>query len=171
MRLRADARPPALEEIEAVYRSRFPAFLRVAVAIVGDEELGEDAVHDGFVRAVRHRGSFRGTGSLEGWLWRTVVNAARRRRTWRQRESFAADEQEPEPAAKPNGDSAGRELRALIAMLPERQRVALFLRYYADLDYRAIAEALGVKPGTVAATLSAAHAAIRTSLEAETCRT
>ena len=34
---------------------------------------------------------------------------------------------------------------------------AIFLRYYADLDYASIAEALGVKGGTVAASLNAAH--------------
>jgi DNA-directed RNA polymerase specialized sigma24 family protein len=48
--------------------------------------------------------------------------------------------------------------------LPERQRLALFLRYYADLDYEAIADALGVKAGTIAATLHAAHAALRREL-------
>jgi RNA polymerase sigma factor (sigma-70 family) len=52
-----------------------------------------------------------------------------------------------------------------VAELPERQRTVLFLRYYADLDYRAIAAALGIRPGTVAATLSAAHRAIRAQLE------
>jgi RNA polymerase sigma-B factor len=61
------------------------------------------------------------------------------------------------------------EVRALIGALPERQRLALFLRYYADLDYAAIAAVLGIKPGTVAATLSAAYAALRRELEAEPC--
>jgi RNA polymerase sigma factor (sigma-70 family) len=49
--------------------------------------------------------------------------------------------------------------------LPERQRLAVFLRYYADLDYTAIGEALGISAGTVAATLNAAHAALRGRLE------
>jgi RNA polymerase sigma-70 factor, ECF subfamily len=44
-----------------------------------------------------------------------------------------------------------------IAALPERQRIAIFLRHYADLDYEAIAEALGIERGTVAATLHKAH--------------
>jgi RNA polymerase sigma factor (sigma-70 family) len=51
-----------------------------------------------------------------------------------------------------------------IALLPDRQRAALFLRYYADLDYRSIAEALGIEVGTVSATLSAAHTSLRRSL-------
>jgi RNA polymerase sigma factor (sigma-70 family) len=53
------------------------------------------------------------------------------------------------------------ELAPLIAALPERQRLVVFLRYYADLDYRAIAVALGVEVGTVSATLAAAHAGLR----------
>ena len=153
--------------IEAVYRGRYPAFLRVAAAILGDEGLAADAVHDGFVRAVRHRRSFRGDGSLEGWLWHTVVNAARKRARKRG-DDVGADVELAEPAAGPVDDDS--ELRVLIAGLPERQRLALFLRYYADLDYRAIAEALGVKPGTVAATLNAAHTKLREILEADRCR-
>ena len=49
--------------------------------------------------------------------------------------------------------------------LPERQRVAVFLRYWADLDYRAIAEVLEVEVGTVSATLSSAHQSLRRSVQ------
>jgi RNA polymerase sigma factor (sigma-70 family) len=157
------AEPDAvLDEIEAMYRERFAVFLRVATAIVGDADLARDAVHDGFVRAVRHRRRFRGE-SLDGWLWRIVVNAARRRRAdrfWRR--SVPLSEGTISAPTSPNGD-----LRALVAALPERQRLALFLRYYADLDYRSIAEALGVQPGTVAASLHQAHATLRRSMEGE----
>src|SRR2546423_12294079 len=68
-------------EIEAVYRHRYGKFLRVAVAILRNEELAEEAVHDAFVRALRHRRGFEERGSLEAWLWRIVVNEARRRRS------------------------------------------------------------------------------------------
>ena len=63
------------------------------------------------------------------------------------------------------GSAPADSARSAIARLPERQRLALFLRYYADLDYRTIALVLGVKEGTVSATLSAAHAAVRHLLE------
>ena len=46
------------------------------------------------------------------------------------------------------------ELAEAISRLPERERLVLFLRYYADLDYRTIAEALEISGGTVGATLS-----------------
>jgi RNA polymerase sigma factor (sigma-70 family) len=57
------------------------------------------------------------------------------------------------------------DIRAWIVSLPERQRVAVFLRYYADLDYRAIGTALEIEIGTVSATLSAAHTSLRRSLK------
>jgi RNA polymerase sigma factor (sigma-70 family) len=52
-----------------------------------------------------------------------------------------------------------------VASLPERQRLTVYLRYYADLDYRAIADVLDVEVGTVSATLSAAHRSLRRNLE------
>jgi RNA polymerase sigma-70 factor, ECF subfamily len=147
-------------ELERIYRDRYGAFLRVAVAILRDEQLGEEAVHDAFVRALRHRRGFGGRGSVEGWLFRIVVNEARRR--------YAAERRPPpialEPAAATNGHRYDDDVAVRVAALPERQRLALFLRYYADLDYDSIADALGVKPGTVAATLHAAHSALRRDL-------
>ena len=49
-------------------------------------------------------------------------------------------------------------MRAWVAALPERQRLAVFLRYFADLPYAEIASLLDISEGTVAATLSQAHA-------------
>jgi len=71
-------------------------------------------------------------------------------------------DQVPSANGQPDRDA---ELRVALAHLPERQRTAVFLRYYADLDYAAIGEALGIRTGTVAATLNAAHAALHTELE------
>jgi RNA polymerase sigma-70 factor (ECF subfamily) len=160
-----------LAELEALYRERYPVFLRVARATVRDEGAAADAVHDAFVQAVRNRSSFRGDGTLEAWVWRMVVNAARKRLA-------STDGRAPLPAPEDfatdccKEEEGGDEVRAAVAALAERQRLALFLRYYADLDYASIAAALGVKEGTVGATLNAAHAALRKTLkEAEECRT
>jgi RNA polymerase sigma factor (sigma-70 family) len=51
-------------------------------------------------------------------------------------------------------------LAAAVRSLPPKRRLVLFLRYYADFSYREIADAVGIKEGTVAATLSQAHAAL-----------
>lgn len=150
-------------ELETVYRLRYRRFLRITTAILGDETSGHDAVQEGFAQALREQESYRGEGPLEAWVWRVVVNAAlaahRRGGTWR-------DASEAVEAASTNGhvsDESG--VRAWVAALPERQRLAVYLRYYADLDYRAIGVVLGVEVGTVSATLSSAHQALRRSLE------
>lgn len=73
---------------------------------------------------------------------------------------------EPPDVAAENGsgqDESG--LRARVAALPERQRLAVFLRYYADLDYRTIGHVLGIETGTVSATLAAAHERLRGAIE------
>ena len=148
-----------LRDLEAVYRSDFHRFLRVAEGICGDLDAARDAVQDGFARAIRFRATFRGESPLEGWIWTIVVNAARKAVT-----ATPAFERGPEVAAG-NGRAAEAELGELIATLPERQRLVLFLHYYADLDYSTIAESLGIAPGTVGATLNAARAALRAELE------
>jgi RNA polymerase sigma-70 factor, ECF subfamily len=153
----------SLTELEQLYRERYPVFLRVARAVCGYD--AADAVHDAFVQAVRKRRSFRGEGSLEAWVWRMVVNAALKRR----REPRVAVPAEEVADSGRNG--FGDPLRALIASLPEQQRLVVFLRHYADLDYAAIAAVLEIKAGTVGATLHAAHASLRQALEAERCRT
>jgi RNA polymerase sigma-70 factor (ECF subfamily) len=146
-----------LREIESTYRARFHHFVRVARAITGDRERAVEAVQDAFVGAVRARASFRGDGPLEAWLWRSVVNAARQATRRPLVEALNGD-------AAPEPPPLVGELAPLIARLPERQRLIVFLRYYADLDYRAIALALGVEVGTVSSSLAAAHAAIRKSM-------
>ena len=147
-------------QLERLYRERFEHFSRVAAAICRDAELGRDAVQAAFTTALRERRAFRGVGPLEAWVWRIVVNEARRLA----REPRSAPlEGLSEPAANGRSDDP-LGVRAWVATLPERQREALFLRYYADLDYRAIADVLGIEVGTVSATLSAAHQSLRKRL-------
>lgn len=142
------------------------AFERVAIAIAGDEQRGCDAVHDAFVLALRSRDQFRGEAPVEAWMWRIVINEARKTRS-RDRRVDVTDPSQLDlgEAESSGGDRDNARVRRLIATLPDQQRTALFLRYYADLDYATIAQALDVKPGTVAATLNAARERLRGQLE------
>jgi RNA polymerase sigma-70 factor, ECF subfamily len=150
----------SLDDLGALYRSRFDVFERVAASVTGDAERARDVVQEAFATAVLKRRSFRGEGPLEAWVWRIVLNAAR---SDARRRGPALEHGHPAGMnGRPERDA---ELRVLLARLPERQRTAVFLRYYADLDYAAIGQALGIRPGTVAATLNAAHAALRSQLE------
>jgi RNA polymerase sigma-70 factor, ECF subfamily len=146
----------ALADVEAVYRSRLAALCRVAAAVSGDRQAAPDIVQEAFARAVRELAGFRGDSALEAWLWRIVVNTARNHR----RSLRPTSELSEDTAAATNGSAAGT-IAGAIAALPERQRLVLFLRYYADLDYSSIAQALDISVGTVGATLNAGRAALQ----------
>ena len=60
---RGRARGARVAELEEVYRSGYRRFLRTATAILGNEDDGADAVHDAFVKAVRHRETFSRRGA------------------------------------------------------------------------------------------------------------
>jgi len=153
-------RGASVAQLEALYRERYDRFARVAGGIVGDGETGRDAVQHAFAVAIRERRSFRAEGSLEGWLWRIVLNEARRMASANRALPLSEGYE-----ASTNGHPADEYgLRAWIATLPERQRAVLFLRYQADMQYSRIADVLGIDVGTVSATLSAAHTKLRKAM-------
>lgn len=153
----------SLEELGRLYRERYPRFYRLARALTGDDERALDAVQDAFARAVRSRLSFRGEASVESWVWRTLVNVCRDQRRRPELDLEVGDT--PELVPSQNGHAEEwPELRAAIALLPERQRLILFLFHYADLDQETIADVSGVRRGTVAATLHQAHNSLRRAL-------
>ena len=153
----------SIESLEQLYRDRYPRFLRLALAIVGSREAAADVVQEAFALALRHRDDFRGEGSLESWIWSAVINTGR---SQSKRGRRRAELERVQDLASNNGHAEPwPELRAAIAVLPERQRQALFLRHYADIDYEQIGEVLGIARGTVSATLHAAHRSLRGTLE------
>ena len=151
-----------MEALEAVYRTRAADFFRFALAKTGDPERARDAVQEGFARAIRGGATFQGTGPLEAWVARCVLNAA-----LDLNRVFSRIQSEPEdvPADPTASDDSGPVIREAVRQLPQRQRDALFLRYYLDFDYRAIAEVLDVEVGTISATLHAARNSLMDALQ------
>ena len=101
----------ALATIEAVYRDRFAGFVRLALAITGDEQAALDAVHDAFVRAVRYRRNLRDAESAPGWICRIVINEARRSRR-------VPPHVELPEAVIADGHDDGADVRAALASCP-----------------------------------------------------
>ena len=116
------------------------------------------------MRAVHARETVRESSATDAWVAQIVVNCARdavrQRSTARVGDGFLSEEFVEAPVAVDE-----ERLRAAVARLPDRQRLALFFRYYADFDYGRIATVLGVEVGTVSATLHAARAGIARLLE------
>jgi len=157
-------RPSHAQVVEDVYRARYPDFLRVCIAMTGDREAAHDAVQEGFARGLRSLPAGLDADAAEAWLWRVVTNAARdqRRRAKVRAARAVADHDLTVPSAV-----AVDAIAAPLERLTDRQRLVVFLRYYADLSYDQIAAALGVRSGTVAATLNAAHSVLRAELSKE----
>ena len=151
--------------LAALYRAQFDRFVRVAAGITGELDSAYEAVQDAFADVLAARAPARDE-RLAGYVWRAVVNAshdARRRASVRVRREGAPGEELAAPQVPP----VDRATRAAVAALPERQRLVLFLRYYADLDYEGIAQAAGIRRGTVGLTLLAAERSLRRALGEE----
>ena len=159
--MQVDEKADALEQL---YRERYTIFRDVLAGIVGSHDLARDVVQEAFARALRERRRFRGEGSLEGWVWKIAVNVALKQR----RSLVSAQELATEPAA--DAGPSDPAVRHAVLALPPRRRLVIFLRYFADLSYREIAEIVRVSEGTVAATLSQAHRDLEKRFEREGVR-
>lgn len=148
-----------MDEFDEWYRTARPGMQRALTTWCGDAALAADALDEAFARALERWGRVSAMTSPAGWVWRTAANQVRRttRRSQREREAFqhmaAAT---TATVSVPVG--ADLDLRRAITRLPERQRTAVVLHYVADLATNDVAEAMGIAPGTVAATLHAARA-------------
>ncbi len=100
---------------------------------------------------------------MEAWVGRAVVTSALKIR--RARRAKGGGDVPDEAVEPPPTETAA--VRRAVSALPERERLILFLNYYADLDYETIADTLQISPGTVGAALHSARTAIRARLEKE----
>jgi RNA polymerase sigma factor (sigma-70 family) len=151
--------------IERLYRDRYVRFRNGVAPVAGGYEAARDAVQEGFARALRSSRTYSGRGSLEGWVWRIVLRAALEQRRG-EREEFRLDEVEL-TLVEPERDLT---LSDAVRALPPRRRLIVFLRYFADLPYQTIADALEIDVGTVAATLAQARQELAVILDNEGVR-
>ena len=101
------------------------------------EERAAGCKRPAFSQALRDQGGFRGEGSLEGCVWRIAFRVAVGSKGARE---LLLDEV-PEVAFV----LESRDLALAVAVrdLPPQRRLAIFLRYFADLSYAEIGEVLG----------------------------
>lgn len=152
-------------DLERLYRQRYLAFRNGLAPVVGGPERARDVVQEAFARALRSRSGFRGEGSLEAWVWRIAFRIALGER--RQASVPLLDEMLDVGLVVPERDP---DLDAALRALSPRRRLIVFLRYFADMSYRQIAETCGVSEGTVAATLAQAHDQLAEALSSEGVR-
>jgi len=139
----------------------------LALRIVRDQTLAEDAVQDAFLAAWRTAVSFDpGRGKASTWLLtlvhRRAVDVVRRE----ERRRTEALDAEPLAGGESTDETAEvreerRRVQAALAQLPPDQRQALELAYYGGLSQSELAERLGVPLGTVKSRMFAALARLR----------
>ncbi len=130
----------------------------------GDRLLGEELAQETLARVCRDWARIRNLESPGGWAHRVGVNLAISQRRRQRSARRAATRLAQQPESSNVSDVAGAmAVRAAVAQLPERQRRALVLRYYADLTVREVADAMHVPEGTVKTLTRKAIEALRTA--------
>jgi RNA polymerase sigma-70 factor (ECF subfamily) len=143
---------------------------RLAGVILGDPLEAEDATHDSVIKAWRRYGSLRDPSRFEAWFQRILVNICRdrlrRRRRWPLMDIDLAAEPVGGQDAYARVDDRLALDRAFEALSPD-QRLAVVLRFYADLTVDEIAHRTGVPAGTVKSRLHTATERLHHALRAE----
>ena len=128
--------------LASVYRDRYVPVVRLAAHIVGSVAIAEELTQDAFIRL---QGSWDGVENPAAFLNTAVVNLCR---TWLQRtrmgDRLAAIAAEPITLL-----AELDETRLALDRLPDKYRIVLALRFYADLPEAEIARLLDCRLGTV----------------------
>ena len=123
---------------------------RYAFALLREERAAQDAVQDAFERAFSALGRYPEERlrnmRLRPWLYRITLNVARNRL---RRKREVPVEEVPAVLGSDEGREGVMDVLAALGRLPERQRVAVTLRYLQDLPYAEISGITGWPEGTV----------------------
>ena len=172
----SDVRPAASawdadRVVTEIYHGEYKSLVRLAVLLVHDVPTAEEVVQDAFEAMHTAWRRLREKEKALSYLRQAVVNRSRsvlRHRT-------VVDRNAPKPApdepSAEHGALALIERSAVIAALrtlPDRQREAVVLRYYADLSEADIAATMGISRGAVKSHTARAMAALKSILELET---
>jgi len=157
--------------VTEIYHGEYKSLVRLAVLLVHDVPTAEEVVQDAFEAMHTAWRRLREKEKALSYLRQAVVNRSRsvlRHRT-------VVDKNAPKPApdepSAEHGALALIERSAVIAALrtlPDRQREAVVLRYYADLSEADIATTMGISRGAVKSHTARAMAALKSILELET---
>jgi RNA polymerase sigma-70 factor (sigma-E family) len=165
-----EAAQAADEAVTVMYRAHYAALVRLAAVLVGDVATAEDVVQDSFIAMHRAWRRLRDTGKALPYLRRSVINRSRsvlRHRTVVDKNLQKAP---PDMPSAEHGAMVLLERHAVVAALrelPDRQREAIVLRYYADLSEAEIAAAMGISRGAVKSHTARGMSALRVALERE----
>jgi RNA polymerase sigma-70 factor (ECF subfamily) len=144
-----------------------PTMFRVASRILGQTADAEDVVQEVFLEAFRlqqRRNVPQWTGLLRRMAACRALDRLRQRKTTVSLEADALAARTGDPEASAIGHELAERLRAAIAELPRHEGEVFCLRFFEDMSYQQIADALNTTPGGVATALHKARAKLETLL-------
>ncbi len=153
-----------------LYSQHYRALVRLAALLLRDTPTAEEVVQDSFIAMHGGWQRLRDTEKALAYLRQAVVNRSRsvlRHRTVVDKNLQKAP---PDMPSAEHGAMVLLERHAVVAALrhlPDRQREAIVLRYYADLSEAEIATAMGISRGAVKSHTARGMSALRTALEQE----
>ena len=152
--LLARARAGDAAAVDVLVRTYLKDVYAVTARLLDDRDLAQDAAHDAMLNALNGLQRFRGESSFRTWLIRIAVNAARTvgRKKTRRREvplEIVAESasEESDVANAVSRHDEGARATALLAKLPEKQRLAVTLRTQQGLSYQEIGKVLDCTEG------------------------
>jgi len=156
--------------VTELYAVHYRGLVRLASFLVRDLPTAEEVVQDAFVAMAGGWQRLRDAEKALAYLRQSVVNKSRsvlRHRTVVDKNLLKAP---PDMPSAEHGALVLLERSAVVSALrelPDRQREAIVLRYYADLSEAEIAETMGISRGAVKSHTARGMAALRTALEQE----
>ena len=153
----------------------------IAMRFTGDESAASDVTQQVFLKLFTSISGFRHEANFKTWLYRLVANECmdefRKRRRMISFDFFGAapsDDRDEDPGKVDMKDWRQEPLQeesvtrleisgavlAAVMQLKPKLRMAILLKYYEDLSYEHMAEALGCSTGTVASRLDRGHKAL-----------
>jgi RNA polymerase sigma-70 factor (ECF subfamily) len=158
------------DAFEALTAGAFDRLYAIAVRVLRDRDLCDDAVQVCLVRAWQEIKGLRDLDRFDAWLYRLLLNACRdegrrQRRRGRELRMIPMDHRAPGNAAKELADRD--ELERAFRRLNIDQRSVLVMHHYLGMRPQEIADTIGVPVGTVHSRLHYATTALRAVLEAD----
>jgi len=140
---------------ELLYERYFQKIYSFTVRRVGHAQTAEDLVSDVFMKAFTHRMSFVWKTSFSAWIYRIATNRITdHHRTKKPADEFDETKHDlpstvPRPQDEIDNELLGKKLEGMLELLPERDRIAVTMKFYGECDNGEIAKALNVTAGNV----------------------
>jgi RNA polymerase sigma-70 factor (ECF subfamily) len=171
----AEARAGSAEAWGEIYRYYGAAMFRFCRRALPTREDAEDATTEIFLKVKEKLGQYDPTRPFGAWLYKVAANHCwdiLRRRRIRQDletgdlENVPLEHPDPGQLAQLVEKHTSQQVRAALDRLPARARMALVMRYYSEMSYDEIADALGVRRPFVGVLLLRARHQLRDALGA-----